>query len=477
MADGAFTTPVTVDMLVDGALVPGAERMEVINPATTEVIGTAPRCSRDELEVVMTRARAAFPAWRDTDIEERRRAVVQIADLIEANADELSAILTAEQGKNLTFARGELASLTRFLRRQSEITMPVVINEDSDERISKTYRVPMGVVAAISPWNFPVLLAWWKIVPALLAGNTIVLKPAPQTPLAALKIAALVADLFPAGVLQVISGGDELGPWLTAHPEVDKISFTGSTATGRKVMEGAGTSLKRLTLELGGNDPALVFDDVDPKEAAQKVFWAAFANAGQICIASKRVYVQRAIYDAFRDAMTEIAATIKVGNGAEKGVMVGPIQNLAQFERVKDLIADSRENGYTFAFEGQAPQGPGFFVPVTILDNPPDDSRIVREEQFGPVLPLLVFDTEDEVIARANDTEYGLAATVWTNDMDRAERVSRKLEAGTVWINEAIYLSPDAAFGGRKQSGLGAEHGEDALLAVTEPQTVTMKKM
>lgn len=477
MADGAFTTPVTVDMLVDGALVPGAERMEVINPATTEVIGTAPRCSRDELEVVMTRARAAFPAWRDTDIEERRRAVVQIADLIEANADELSAILTAEQGKNLTFARGELASLTRFLRRQSEITMPVVINEDSDERISKTYRVPMGVVAAISPWNFPVLLAWWKIVPALLAGNTIVLKPAPQTPLAALKIAALVADLFPAGVLQVISGGDELGPWLTAHPEVDKISFTGSTATGRKVMEGAGTSLKRLTLELGGNDPALVFDEVDPKEAAQKVFWAAFANAGQICIASKRVYVQRAIYDAFRDAMTEIAATIKVGNGAEKGVMVGPIQNLAQFERVKDLIADSRENGYTFAFEGQAPQGPGFFVPVTILDNPPDDSRIVREEQFGPVLPLLVFDTEDEVIARANDTEYGLAATVWTNDMDRAERVSRKLEAGTVWINEAIYLSPDAAFGGRKQSGLGAEHGEDALLAVTEPQTVTMKKM
>ncbi|MEC9311474.1 MAG: aldehyde dehydrogenase family protein, partial [Pseudomonadota bacterium] len=340
------------------------------------------------------------------------------------------------------FARAELASLTRFLRAQAGIEMPVVVNEDSEERISKTYRVPLGVVAAISPWNFPVLLAWWKIVPALLAGNTVVLKPAPQTPLAALKIAALVADLFPAGVLQVISGGDELGPWLTAHPEVDKISFTGSTATGRKVMEGAGASLKRLTLELGGNDPALVFDDVEPVKAANKVFWAAFANSGQICIASKRVYVQRSIYEAFRDALVAAAEQVKVGNGAEPDTLVGPIQNKAQFERVKDLIADSRAHGYTFAFEGEAPQGPGFFVPLTILDNPPDDARIVREEQFGPVLPLLVFDTEDEVIARANDTEYGLAATIWTEDMTRAERVSRRLEAGTVWINEAIYLSP-----------------------------------
>lgn len=476
MADGAFTPPVRVDMLVCGKMVPGTARMEVINPATTEVIGTAPRCSRDELEAVMAEARAAFPAWRDTPIEERRKAVAQIADLIEAEAEEIAATLTAEQGKNLTFARAELASLTRFLRAQAGIEMPVVVNEDSEERISKTYRVPLGVVAAISPWNFPVLLAWWKIVPALLAGNTVVLKPAPQTPLAALKIAALVADLFPAGVLQVISGGDELGPWLTAHPEVDKISFTGSTATGRKVMEGAGASLKRLTLELGGNDPALVFDDVDPVKAANKVFWAAFANAGQICIASKRVYLQRSIYETFRDALVAAAAQVKVGNGAEPDTLVGPIQNKAQFERVKDLIADSRAHGYTFAFEGEAPQGPGFFVPLTILDNPPDDARIVREEQFGPVLPLLVFDTEDEVIARANDTEYGLAATIWTEDMTRAERVSRRLEAGTVWINEAIYLSPDAAFGGRKQSGLGAEHGADALLAVTEPQTVTMKR-
>lgn len=476
MADAAFTPPVHAEMLVGRAMTPGSARMDVINPATTEVIGTAPRCTQDELEQVMADARAAFPAWRDRDIEERRAAVAQIAERIEANADEISAILTAEQGKTLTAARGELASLTRFLRKQVQIEMPVIVNEDSEERISKTYRVPLGVVAAISPWNFPVLLAWWKIVPALLAGNTVVLKPAPQTPLAALKIAALVADLFPAGVLQVISGGDELGPWLTAHPQVDKISFTGSTATGRKVMEGAGASLKRLTLELGGNDPALVFDDVDPVAAANKVFWAAFANAGQICIASKRIYVQRPIYEAFRGALVEAAAKVKVGNGVEPDTLVGPIQNRAQFERVRGLIADSRAQGHEFAFEGEAPQGPGFFVPVTIIDNPPDDARIVREEQFGPVMPLMVFDTEDEVIARANDTEYGLAATIWTDDMVRAERVSRKLEAGTVWINEAIYLSPDAAFGGRKQSGLGAEHGEDAILAVTEPQTITMKR-
>lgn len=476
MADGAFIAPISVNMLVNGALVAGADRMEVINPATTEVIGSAPRCSQAELEQVMEAARAAFPAWRDRDIEERRAAVSQIKGRIEANADEISAILTAEQGKTLIAARGELASLARFLDKQAQIDLPVVVNEDTPERISKTYRVPLGVVAAISPWNFPVLLAWWKIIPALLAGNTVVLKPAPQTPLAALRIAELVADLFPAGVLQVVSGGDELGPWLTAHPQVDKISFTGSTATGRKVMEGAGASLKRLTLELGGNDPAIVFDDVDPVAAANKVFWAAFANAGQICIASKRIYVQRSIYTAFRDAMAAAAAKVKVGNGAEADTLIGPIQNRAQFERVTGLLADCRANGYAFAFEGTAPQGPGFFVPVTIVDNPPEDARIVREEQFGPVLPLLVFDTEDEVIARANDTEYGLAATIWTDDMDRAERVSRKLEAGTVWINEAIYLSPDAAFGGRKQSGLGAEHGEDAILAVTEPQTIVMRR-
>jgi aldehyde dehydrogenase (NAD+) len=476
MTANALKTPVDVNMLVGGKLVPGAARMEVINPATTKVIGTAPRCSQAELEQVMANARAAFPAWRDRDIEDRRACVTGIADLIEANADVLSATLTAEQGKTLTSARAELASLTRFLRKQVQMQMPVIVTEDSAERISKTYRVPLGVVAAISPWNFPVLLAWWKIVPALIAGNTVVLKPAPQTPLAALKIAALVADLFPAGVLQVISGGDELGPWLTAHSEVDKISFTGSTATGRKVMQGAGSSLKRLTLELGGNDPALVFDDVDPVAAATKVFWASFANAGQICIASKRIYVQRAIYDAFREALVQVAASVKVGNGTDPDTMVGPIQNRAQFDRVRGLIADCRDNGYRFAFEGTAPQGPGFFVPITIVDNPPETARIVREEQFGPVLPLLVFDTEDEVIARANDTEYGLAATIWTDDMDRAERVSRRLEAGTVWINEAIYLSPDASFGGRKQSGLGAEHGEDALLAVTEPQTITMKR-
>lgn len=476
MADGAFAAPVDVKMLVNGNLVDGADRMDVINPATTEVIGHAPRCTKDELDAVMKTARAAFPAWRDTDMEDRRAIVEQIADLIEQHADEISAILTAEQGKTLTASRGELASLTRFLRTQSKIELPVVINEDNNERISKTYRVPLGVVAAISPWNFPVLLAWWKIVPALLVGNTVVLKPAPQTPLAALRIAELVADLFPAGVLQVISGGDELGPWLTAHPEVDKISFTGSTQTGRKVMEGAGASLKRLALELGGNDPALVFDDVYPVQAANQIFWAAFANAGQICIASKRIYVQRGIYDAFRDALAEAASQVKVGNGADPDTLIGPIQNRAQFNRVNALIADCRDNGYSFAFEGQAPQGPGFFVPVTIVDNPPDDARIVREEQFGPVLPLLVFDDEDEVIARANDTEYGLAATIWTHDMDRAERVSRRLEAGTVWINEGIYLSPDAVFGGRKQSGLGAEHGQDAILSVTEAQTVTMRR-
>ncbi|MGG7567070.1 aldehyde dehydrogenase family protein [Rhodovulum sp. DZ06] len=468
--------PLQAKMLTHGALTDGSARMEVLNPATAAVIGDAPRCSKEELDAVMDAARAAYPAWRDAPEAVRREAVSGLAPRIEAHLGEIAAILTAEQGKPLAMAKGEILSLLNFLKAQAKIELPVVVNEDHDKRVSKTWRVPLGVVAAISPWNFPVMLAWWKIAPALLAGNVVVLKPAPQTPLAALKVAELVADLFPAGVLQVISGGDELGPWVTAHPQVDKISFTGSTATGRRVMDSAAPSLKRLTLELGGNDPAIVFDDVNVKKTAAKLFWAAFSNSGQICIAAKRVYVQRGIYDAFRDALAEVAAQVKVGDGAEEGTLVGPIQNRTQFDRVNELLADSRAAGHQFAFEGEAPQGPGYFIPVTILDNPPEDSRIVREEQFGPVLPLLVFDDEDEVIARANDTEYGLGATIWTDDLDKAERVSRRIEAGTVWINEAIYLSPDAAFGGRKQSGLGAEHGEDAIMAVTEPQTVVMRR-
>lgn len=471
-----MTAQPTIRMLINGALTAGDKRMPIINPALGTPFTDAPDCTRAELDATVAAARAAFPAWRDTPIEERRAKLRQFAARVSDKAEEVATLLTQEQGKPLSGARGEVATLIRFLKEQPELELPVVVNEESDKRISVTRRVPLGVVAALSPWNFPVLLAWWKVIPALLAGNTVILKPAPQTPLAVLRIAELVADILPPGVLNVIAGGDDLGPWMTSHPGVDKVSFTGSTQTGKRVMVSAAPTMKRLTLELGGNDPAIVLPDVDVEKTAQALFWVAFTNSGQICIASKRIYVHESIYDRFMEALAAVAATVKVGDGLDPATHLGPIQNRAQYDRVRDLIADCRDQGYRIRFEGKAPNGPGYFLPVTIVENPPDGSRIVEEEQFGPILPIMSYSSTDEAIERANNSPYGLGASVWTKDLDLAQQVAGRLDAGTVWINEALYLSPQAAFGGRKESGLGAEHGIESLLSATDTQTVVMRR-
>jgi acyl-CoA reductase-like NAD-dependent aldehyde dehydrogenase len=302
----------------------------------------------------------------------------------------------------------------------------------------------------------------------------VIWKPSPYTPLCALKIGELLRDLLPPGVLNVVSGGDRLGPWITEHPGIDKIAFTGSTATGRRVMQSAATNLKRVTLELGGNDPAIVLPDVDIPAAAEKVFWVAFRNSGQFCIAAKRVYVHADIYDVFSRAIVDYARTVKVGNGAENGTMLGPLQNRMQFQKVHDLIASAKKDGLRFLLGGEAPQGPGYFVPVTIIDNPPEDSRVVVEEAFGPVLPLLKFSDIDDVIERANRTEYGLGASVWSRDVEKARAIAERLESGNVWINSVQWLSPHAAYGGHKQSGIGVEHALEGLLEYTNVQTIVI---
>lgn len=463
-------------MTIGGQAVTGKHGFDVVNPATEAAIARAPDASRDELDAAVAAARSAFPGWAATAIDTRGALLVQLADALVAEIDGFARLLTAEQGKPHADARTEILASAYWLKGAASLALPATVNEDSPERYSETRHVPIGVVGAIAPWNYPMVLAMFKVGPALRAGNTVVLKPSPFTPLTTLKFGELAARILPAGVLNTISGGDQLGPWLTEHPGIDKVSFTGSTATGRRVMQSASATLKRVTLELGGNDPAIVLPDADVEALAEPLFWAAFANNGQVCIATKRMYVHERVYDRLKQALVAYARTVKVGNGAEQGTQLGPVNNAVQFRRVRDLIADARTQGYQFLTGGEPHAGPGYFVPVTILDNPPEASRIVQEEQFGPILPLLKFSDVDEVIARANASEYGLGASVWGTDEDAALAVARQIASGTVWINETQHLSPLAAFGGMKQSGLGVEGGTEGLLEYTNAQTLVRRR-
>lgn len=463
-------------MTIDGNAREAQATFEVLNPATEEVIARVPDCAAGELDDAVASARRAFAAWRRVPMEERRQFVRRLGAELAARSDELMRLLTAEQGKPHDDAKAEILAAAYWCDAVAGLEIPEVVNEDSDERRSVTRRVPVGVVGAIVPWNYPVLLGIWKIAPALVAGNTLVVKPSPFTPLTMLKLGEWMRAILPPGVLNVVSGGDHLGPLMTEHRDIDKISFTGSTATGRRVMASAATNLKRITLELGGNDPAIVLPDVDVDAVAEELFWAAFRNSGQICIATKRLYVHKDVYEPLKAALATYAASVTIGDGSRQGVQLGPIQNRPQYERVRSLIEDSRAQGHSILVGGEVPEGKGYFIPVTIIDNPPDTSRVVQEEAFGPVLPLLRFETVDEVVARANDTDYGLAASVWSRDADRAAEVAAQIEAGTVWVNEIQHLTPFAAFAGHKQSGLGCENGVEGLLEYTVPQTITLRK-
>ncbi len=466
----------TYSMTINGKSVDATHSFDAYNPATEDVIAAVPDASRDQLNAAVAAAKAAFPNWSTRPIAERQALVAKIGDVIETHAEELMRLLTREQGKPRAGAEWEIMGSVIWCREIATQSLPVHVVEQQPGRVVETSRVPLGVVGAITPWNFPVLLAIWKIAPALVAGNTMVLKPSPFTSLCTLKLGELLRDVLPPGVLNVVSGGNDLGAWITQHPDIRKISFTGSTATGRKIMESASGNLKRITLELGGNDPAIVLPDVDVEQTAEKLFWAAFQNSAQFCVAAKRIYVHESIYDQLSAALVAFAKTVKVGDGAHQGTGLGPIQNKMQFEKLRDLLQDAKDNDQKFFLGGDIPDGRGYFVPITILDNPPEDSRVVKEEAFGPVLPLLRYTDIDEVIARANDSEYGLAASVWAKDIDKARKIASRIEAGTVWINEVHSFSPHVAFGGHKQSGIGIENALEGLAEYTNAQTVVVNE-
>jgi acyl-CoA reductase-like NAD-dependent aldehyde dehydrogenase len=462
-------------MTIDGQAAPTAATFDVLNPATNEVYAQAPECSKEQLDAAMESAAKAYRDWK-ADEGARRDALRQAAAVLLGASGDLAPVLTGEQGKPLSDANLEIFAAGMWLQYYADLEVPREVIQDDDSAFVEVVRRPLGVVAAITPWNFPVTLASWKIAPALMAGNTLVLKPSPFTPLTTLMIGELLRDVFPPGVCNVVSGGDSLGAWMTSHPVPRKISFTGSVATGKKVAAAAAPDLKRTTLELGGNDPAILLDDVDAAEVADRVYRYAFANNGQICSAIKRVYVPEAIYDDVVDALAIHARAAKVGNGADPETQLGPINNRPQYERVSELVADALKGGARAAAGGKPIDGPGNFFEPTILADIADGTRIVDEEQFGPALPVIPYRDVDDAVDRANATHFGLSGSVWSADADRAADIAERLECGTAWVNTHLALAPHQPFGGAKWSGIGVENGTWGLYGFTELQVLHRAK-
>lgn len=462
-------------LLINGELVDGASALDVINPATEELVATCARASKAQLDGAVAAAAAAFPAWSALAIDERRKALLAIADVIDANTAALARLLTLEQGKPLQDAMGEVFLTGAFFRYFASLDLPRQVVADDDASRIEVRRRPLGVVGCIIPWNFPLVLMAFKVPAALLAGNTVILKPAPTTPLATLEFGRLVADLLPPGVLNVIADANDLGGEMTKHSGIRKISFTGSTETGKKVMAGAADALKRVSLELGGNDALIVLDDVDPKETAPKVFAAAMQNGGQVCIAAKRIYVHESIYDAMCDEFVRLAEAVVVGDGLEQGTQMGPLQNRQQFEKVLGFIESARESGKIIA--GGARKGDkGYFIAPTVVRDIAEGARLVDEEQFGPVMPVIKFSDPADAVARANASIYGLGGSIWAKDVERAWALAEGMEAGSVWVNKHADLQPHVPFGGAKLSGVGVELGEEGLKEFTQVQVLNMAR-
>ena len=457
-------------MTIDGKAVKGTKTTGVINPATGKVFAEVPDCTKAELDQAMDAAHRAFPAW-SRDIATRRKVLNECATALQ-NPEGLARMLTLEQGKPLDKAGQEIMGTSMWCAYTAMLDLPSDVIQDNAQGRIEIRRKPLGVVAAITPWNYPLMLGMWKIAPALLAGNTIVLKPSPFTPITTLMLGEILRDILPPGVINVISGGDELGSWMTSHPVPRKISFTGSVATGKKVAAAAAPDLKRVTLELGGNDAAIVLSDVDLATVAPKIFWGAMENSGQICSAIKRVYVPEQMYAPMLEMLGELAKGVKVGDGLEAGTQMGPINNRPQFERVTELVEDAKKHGAKIVSGGARVGSEGYFFAPTIVGNISDGVRLVDEEQFGPALPIIPYKDVDDAVSRANATHFGLSGSVWSKDSNRGAEVAAQLECGSAWVNQHLAIAPNLPFGGAKWSGIGVENGPWGLLGFTEIQVV-----
>jgi len=463
-------------LLIDGELVTGSGVLDVINPATGAVFARCPAAGRAELDRAVAAASRAAPAWRELGYPARAQIIGQLADALRDHQDSLAELLTREQGKPIGQSIAEIDRGAAGSEGMAKIEIPTETLVDNDKSLIELHYRPLGVVGIITPWNAPVNLALGPMVSALYTGNAVILKPSPYTPLTTLKLGELLKDLVPPGVVNVLAGGDELGQLMTEHPDIDKISFTGSVATGKKVFASAATTMKRLTLELGGNDPAIIMDDVDPKAIAKSVFFSSFVNSGQVCMAIKRIYAHESIYDALCDALVEEAGRARVGNGLDAETTLGPLQNKMQYDKVCELIEQTKLSGARILCGGEIPNEPGYFIPPTLVADISEDSRLVAEEQFGPIVPILKYSDLEDAISRANDTRFGLSGSVWTTDIERGKQVAARLEVGTAWVNMHRATSPVVPFGGAKESGLGRQYSHLGLKSYMEPEVISVAK-
>ncbi|MFH5824652.1 aldehyde dehydrogenase family protein [Georgenia sp. AZ-5] len=459
----------TYSQVIDGQPAESADYFDVINPATERIAGRAPQCTDEQIDRAMAAAVAASRSGWLRDKAKVAEALHRAGQVLSDNVDELAEVLMTEQGKPLEAARGEVLFSAAFLHYFADLEPASTPLGDGTAARGVVRTQPIGPTLAITAWNIPINLAVAKLAPAIAAGNPVILKPSPYTPLSTLRMGELLREVFPPGVLQVLSGTDELGPKLTARPEIRKITMTGSVGTGAKVYAAGAKDLKRVTLELGGNDAAILLDDYDAAAMNEPLFMAAFANTGQLCICAKRIYVPAERVDEIAEGLAAVAATMKVGPGTEPGVTMGPLQNKAQYDKVTELIEDAVAKGATVVTGGQRLPGEGYFMEPTILKGCRPGMRVVDEEQFGPVMPLIAYTELDEAVEQANGTEFGLGGSVWGADVERAESVASRVYSGMVWVNchgEGQY--PAQPFAGVKSSGLGAELGPWGLNAASD---------
>lgn len=453
---------------------PEGQGREVVDAATREPIGRAPVHSVEELDAAVARAKAAQPVWDALGHAERSALLNRVADAIDANAEPLARLLSREQGKPLNGpnARFEVGACSAWLRTAAATPLdPEVVVDDGETHAELHYRA-IGVVGAIGPWNWPLMIGIWQIAPALRMGNTVVVKPSGYTTLSVLALIEVMNQVLPRDVLIGVAGDREVGARIASHPDIGKVMFTGSTATGRSIVESSAKNLARLTLELGGNDAGIVLPGVDAAAIAQDLFWGAFINTGQTCAALKRLYVHDSVYDEVVEALADVVRQTPMGNGLDEQNVLGPLQNHAQFEIVRDLVEDAARNGGRIVTGGAPATELGeLFYPVTLVADVADGVALVDEEQFGPALPIIRYTEVDDAVASANGLDVGLGASVW-GERDEARKVAARIQAGTVWINSHGGVHPMIPFGGHKSSGYGLEFGVEGLKSVAVPQII-----